>query len=154
MARNDRLIRGATVADVFAVLCDGSGYAEWVVGTRKIRDVDAGWPQPGARIHYTAGYWPMRKDDVTTSRGYEPEQRLELEAHAWPAGSVGIVITAKAAGPDVVVSLEESPAHGLLKTLHNPGFDLLIKARNVETLRRFEDQLRVRQGGRLRPASG
>ena len=40
---------------VWEVLGDGWAYAEWVAGTRNIRDVDARWPEPGARIHYTSG---------------------------------------------------------------------------------------------------
>jgi hypothetical protein len=95
MTRNSRLIRDADASDVFEVLRDGRCYAEWVVGTRMIRAVDPGWPQPGTRIHYTAGWWPLRKDDITRSLRYEPDHRLELEAHAWPAGTAGIVLSAE-----------------------------------------------------------
>ena len=44
-----------TPEQVWDVLSDGRAYAEWVAGTQHIRDVDAGWPEPGARIYFTFG---------------------------------------------------------------------------------------------------
>ena len=154
MARNCRVIRGAGPRDVFDVLRDGRTYGDWVVGTRMIRDVDEGWPRAGARLHYTAGWWPLRKDDVTTSQAYEPDRRLQLEAHAWPAGTARIVIEVQEVPGGVAVTLDESPARGLLKTLHNPALDLAVKLRNVETLRRLEQQVRRKQAAGLRQGRG
>lgn len=148
MATNRRVIRDADAHDAFEVLRDGKRYADWVVGTRKIRAVDPGWPQPGSAIHYTAGRGPARKDDITESVVYEPDRLLRLEAHAWPAGTARIVITAEEAGGGVAVTIEEAPARGLLRLVHNPVLDLAIKARNVETLRRFEKVLRQKQWSR------
>lgn len=152
MARNTRLIKDATAQDVFDVLRDGWVYAEWVVGTRAIRAVDEGWPRPGTAIHYTVGRWPLRKDDRTVSLGYRPDEQLLLEARAWPAGTAGIVLSAEQVGADVLFRIEEAPARGVLRLVHNPVLDLGIKLRNVETLRRFEQQVRRRQRGRLRAA--
>lgn len=152
MATNSRLIRNATTEDVFDVLRDGRVYSEWVVGTRMIRDVDSGWPEPGTAIHYTAGRWPLRKDDKTVSLGYAPDQELMLEARAWPVGTAGIVLHAEQVGPDVAFTIEEAPARGVLRLVHNPVLDLGIKLRNVETLRRFEQQVRRKQRARLRAA--
>jgi hypothetical protein len=145
VAHNARLIEGATADDVFAVLEDGCGYAEWVVGTRMIRRVEPGWPRPGTAIHYTAGWWPLRKDDKTQSLGYEPRRELRLEARAWPAGTVGIRLAVEHAGNGVQVTLDEAPARGWLRRLHNPALDALIKVRNVETLRRLEKEVRRKQ---------
>ena len=152
MARNSRFVPDATIDDVFDVLRDGSLYASWVVGTRKIRRVEPGWPEPGTSIHYTAGHWPLRKDDRTTSRGYVPDARLELAAHAWPTGTIGIVITAEVRDGGVEVTIDESPARGVLKVLNNPAIELGIKLRNVETLRRFEHQVRRKQAERAASA--
>lgn len=149
MARNRRVIRGAAPRDVFDVLRDGWTYGDWVVGTRMIREVDEGWPSPGARLHYTAGWWPLRKDDVTTSQAYEPDGRLVLEANAWPAGTVGIVLSAETVPGGVAVTIDESPARGLLKTVNNPVLEGAVKLRNVETLRRLEKQVRRKQGAGL-----
>ena len=144
MATTRRLMRDVTPTQVFDVLRDGQTYGHWVVGTRKTREVDPEWPADGTAIHYTVGYRPLRKDGVTTSKGYEPDRRLSLEAHAWPAGTAGIVITAEAHGGGTRVSIEEAPVKGPAARVHNPLADLLIKVRNVETLRRLESMARDR----------
>lgn len=140
MAVTRRLMRDLTPQAVFDVLRDGTSYGHWVVGTRKIRTVDAGWPAEGTRLHYTVGYGPLRKDDETVSLSYGPDERLELEARAWPAGTARIVIRAEAADGGTLVSIDEAPDKGPAKLLHNPLTDALVKARNVETLRRLERQ--------------
>src|SRR5687768_3878563 len=144
MAITRRLMRSVTPTQVFDVLRDGKTYAHWVVGTRAIRVVDPGWPEEGHRLHYTVGYGLVRKDDVTTSRSYTPDARLELEAHAWPAGTAGVVLTAEPRQDGTLVSIDEAPLRGPARLLHNPLLDLLIKARNVETLRRLESLARDR----------
>ena len=150
MAVNSRHFEGLTPADVFRVLSDGESYGYWVVGTRKVREVTGPWPAPGSQIHYTAGYLPLRKDDVTRSVACEPDQRLQLEAHAWPVGSLHIEIQALPSPTGCTVVIEEHPKKGVLKTLHNPLVDLAIKARNVETLRRLEARVREEAAPRER----
>ncbi len=71
MSENERLIN-ASVEDVFAVLTDSWSYASWVVGASRIRDVEAGWPEPGNSIHHSVGAWPLLIDDATTVDLYEP----------------------------------------------------------------------------------
>jgi hypothetical protein len=138
MAITRRLMRGLTPRQVFDVLRDGRSYGDWVVGTRLIRDVDDGWPAVGTRLHYRVGYGPLRHDDETESLVYAPDTRLELEARAWPAGSARVALTAEAAEGGTLVSIDEHPLRGPARLLHNPLLDLLVKARNVETLRRLE----------------
>lgn len=123
---------------VWDVLTDGYAYARWVVGTSKIRDVDAGWPAPGTAIHYSVGRGPFRHDGHTESVRVEPERLLELEAHAWPAGSARIVLTLYDDPRGCRVRLVEHPARGVAAVLHNPAGDALLKLRNVEALRRLE----------------
>lgn len=144
MATTRRTMRGLSPTQVFDALRDGRTYGDWVVGTRTTREVDPTWPAPGTAIHYVIGYGPLRKDGVTTSTRYEPDSRLALEAHAWPAGTAGIVITAEARGTDTEVAIEEAPLRGPARLMHNPALDLLIKLRNVETLRRLEAVARRR----------
>lgn len=139
-----RLMRGVTPKQVFDVLRDGASYGHWVVGTRTIRKVDEGWPAERCRLHYTMGYGPMRKDDVTTSRCYEPDSLLQMEASAWPAGTVDIRLTAEPADGGVLVSIDEKPVRGPARTLHNPLSDVALKIRNVVTLRRLEQLARRR----------
>ena len=144
MATTRRTMSGLTPAAVFDALRDGWTYGDWVVGTRTIRAVDTGWPEPGRNLHYTIGYGPLRKDDRTRSLAYEPDERLELEAHAWPAGTARIELRAEPVREGTLVSITEHPLRGPAKLLHNPVADLLIKTRNVETLRRLEKVARGR----------
>ena len=111
--------------------------------------MEPGWPEAGSCIHWAAGRGPLRKDDVTTSLSFVPGRELRLEAHAWPAGTAGIRLAVRSVPQGVVVSIDEAPARGLLRRVHNPVLDLLVKLRNVETLRRLENQVRRRQQERL-----
>lgn len=142
MAVNSRHLEGVSPGDVFRVLRDGRGYGSWVVGTRKVRDVTGPWPSPGGQIHYTVGYLPLRKEDVTRALEYEPDSRLRLEAQAWPAGSLHIEFQVLPSPRGCTVVIEEHPKRGVLKRLHNPLVDLAIKLRNIETLRRLEARVR------------
>lgn len=138
MATTRRDMPGLSPREVFDVLRDGFTYGDWVVGTRTIRAVDHDWPAVGSAIHYTVGYGPTRKDDHTRSLRYEPERELQLEAHAWPAGSAHIRITAERIDVGTRVEIDEKPHRGPARLLHNPLLAILVKARNVETLRRLE----------------
>lgn len=142
MAHNSRTMSGITPAQVFAALSDGDSYDQWVVGTRKIRDVDLGFPAPTTAIHYTVGYTPIRKDGRTVVKSLDPDRQLELEAKAWPFGTMKIGIAAYAVDGGCVVTIEERPLRGPAAKFHNPVADLLIKLRNVETLRRLEKRVR------------
>ena len=151
MAVNRRLVR-ATPEDVWAVLADGHAYEHFVVGTRDIRRVDAGFPAVGTRLHYRVGYGPLRKDGVTEVQGCVPGTQLVLEAEAWPVGTAVIVLEVEPAGVGTRVSLTERPARGLAAKLHNPAADLAIRVRNVETLRRLAALAEGRAGGTERAA--
>jgi uncharacterized protein YndB with AHSA1/START domain len=123
---------------VWDVLSDGMRYAEWVVGTDHIRDVDSSFPTVGGRLHYTVGRGPLRHEGHTEVLSIDAGRCIELEAHAWPLGTVRIVLRLVDADDGCLVEIEEHPRRGIAKTLHNPVLDLLIKGRNVETLRRLE----------------
>jgi hypothetical protein len=144
MAVTRRVLGSVDPMAVFDVLRDGRSYARWVVGTRAIRAVDEGWPAEGTAIHYTVGYRPLRKDGETRSRAYQPDRRLELEAHAWPAGTARIELRAEAVEDGTLVTIDEHPARGVARDVHNPVADLLIHVRNMETLRRLEKVVRER----------
>lgn len=121
----------ATPRQVWAVLSNGYRYSEWVHGTKEIRDVDEGWPSPGTSIHFTAGIGPVTHKDKTTSRECVAEQLLELEAHAWPAGTARVGIRISPEGTGSIVTLNEHPLHGPARWLHNPlsalGFRFRVK---------------------------
>ena len=137
MAVNRRVVP-LSREDVWKTLADGRMYAEWVVGTSAIRDVDAGWPERGTRLHYTVGRGPLRHEGHTECLSVEPGRRIELEAHAWPAGTARIEITLEDDGDGCAVRLVEHPHRGIGAVLHNPVGDALLKVRNVESLRRLD----------------
>jgi hypothetical protein len=138
MAVTRRVMGGIGPKAVFDVLRDGWSYEKWVVGTRKIRAVEPGWPHPGTAIHYTVGYRPLRKDGETRSKAYEPDELLELEAVAWPAGTARIAIRVEPVHDGTLVTMDEHPNSGPGALAHNPLTDLVVHVRNVETLRRLE----------------
>ena len=121
---------------VWDVLSDGSSYAEWVMGTKYIRDVDPGWPNLGAKIHFSFGVGPWTLNDVTTVRLVEYGQHLELEAHAGPLGSARVSIRLLPWGQErTVVILDEHPLTGAGARWHSLPMEGLLRFRNERMLR-------------------
>lgn len=144
MATNVRTVRANRDA-VWRALSDGDSYAHWVVGTSAIRAVDEHWPQRGSRLHYTVGRGPLRHEGHTEVLDVDEHRRLELKAHAWPAGSARIELILDDVGDRCRVTMVEHPAGGLAARLHNRLADLLLKVRNVVSLRRLDRIAEQRQ---------
>lgn len=125
----------ATPAQVWAVLADGKRYADWVKGTKEIRAVESGWPAKGTSIHYSAGIGPMTKDDRTTVLSSDPERFLELEIHAWPAGTARVAIAIEPDGDGSRVTLHEHPYRGIARLLHTPLTAVGLAARGKVMLK-------------------
>lgn len=123
---------------VFAVLADAWRYADWVVGAKRIRDVDGSWPAPGSRFHHHVGVGPLSLRDSTVLEEIDPPRRIVLRARARPAGvarvTLDLVATADG-GTDV--ELREEPISGWARRLHNPLSDALIVVRNRRSLARL-----------------
>jgi hypothetical protein len=64
MARND-IVVGVAPDEMFTLLLDPYAYPKWVVGTRRVREVDRDWPSVGARFHHTVGVGPFSTRDST-----------------------------------------------------------------------------------------
>jgi uncharacterized protein YndB with AHSA1/START domain len=122
---------------VFAVLADGWLYASWVVGASRIRDVDAHFPEPGAKIHHSVGVWPALVDDTTSVISCEPGRLLELTVRAWPMGEGYVGLTLHDHGGRTTVDMEEYTLRGPAKLLPKPVESLSLQARNRESLRRL-----------------
>ena len=135
---------------IFSVLRDGWSYDRWVVGTSQIRAVDPTWPQPGARLHYRIGRGRLSKDDETRSLRLVDGCELELEAVGRPLGTARVDFRIDRVRDGALVTMIEHPTKGPLATLHNPGFELLIYLRNVETLRRLDREV-SRRASRMSP---
>jgi uncharacterized protein YndB with AHSA1/START domain len=123
---------------VWSVLSDGWTYAMWVIGTSRIRAVDATWPEQGARIHHSVGIWPALLSDFTSVEDLVPNHQIVLTARGWPLGEARIEITVEPTGPrSCTVTMSEDFAAGPGRFIPRAARDLLIKPRNVESLRRL-----------------
>ncbi|NHC47617.1 SRPBCC family protein [Motilibacter aurantiacus] len=122
---------------VWAVLVDGWAYANWVVGTSAIRDVDRGWPEEGARIHHSVGAWPLTIDDTTHSRRCEPLRLLHLRARGWPLGEADVVLELAPEGDGTRVTMSEDASEGPGRFVPAPLRWASIAPRNKESLRRL-----------------
>jgi uncharacterized protein YndB with AHSA1/START domain len=124
---------------VFAVLADPWRYAEWVVGAKKVRDVDADWPRPGSRFHHRVGVGPLTIDDSTVVEEIEPPRRMVLRARARPAGVARVTIELTPAGGGTDVRMTEVPIDGPSRWLDNPILEWLIDLRNRRSLGRLAE---------------
>ncbi|RKT53980.1 SRPBCC family protein [Saccharothrix australiensis] len=138
----------APLEQVFGVLADGWSYASWVVGAAHIREVDADWPAPGARIHHSIGPWPLQVKDITTVRAVVAGRMLELDARMWPLGAAHIRFDLIEAGGATTVRMREEVEKGPLSLLPAPVQALALTPRNRESLRRFADLAERRQATR------
>jgi uncharacterized protein YndB with AHSA1/START domain len=138
MARNE--IRIATSpAAVFAVLADGRSYGHWVVGSSEIRDVDAGFPAVGTAFHHTVGIGPFKVADHTRVVACDPPRRLELRAKARPLGTARVILELHPEGDGTRVVMIEDAGDRLTALVFNPLTHLLVRGRNVESLRRLKE---------------
>lgn len=136
MSENERLIN-ASVEDVFAVLTDGWSYASWVVGASRIRDVEAGWPQPGHSIHHSIGVWPLLINDATTVEQYEPLRFLRLKVRAWPTGEGIVEFEANDKDAQCHLVMRERTSKGPAALIPEAMVDPILRLRNAETLQRL-----------------
>jgi len=135
-----RKVIDTTPERIFAVLADGWSYASWVVGAAHIRDVDAGWPAVGSRIHHKVGPWPLQLNDQTTVRAMEPDRLLELDARMWPIGKAIVRITLEpVSAASTRVTMAESIVSGAGHLLPEAVQTVLLRPRNAEALERLSD---------------
>jgi hypothetical protein len=125
---------------VFEVLEDGWLFPLWVVGAAHMRKVDPGWPAVGTRIHHSVGPWPLQIRDTTEVMDVDPGRMLELDACAWPTGAARVRITLAATGVDgTLITMGEVLDRGPAREIPMPLQALLMKPRNIESLRRLGD---------------
>jgi uncharacterized protein YndB with AHSA1/START domain len=145
VATNRRFIP-APPETVWRVLADPKSYAYWVVGSKRIRDADPGWPAPGSRFHHTVGVGPLTVDDHTESLAADPPRRLVLRAMARPIGLAKVEIELEPERDGTCVTLTENPT-GIQRPLaYFPPLQALTWVRNAESLARIE-RLAVGNGG-------
>ena len=136
MTSNTRTIHAAP-AKVWETLSDGWLYPLWVVGATRMREVDEHWPAVGAKLHHSAGVWPLVVDDTTEVLDLSPGTFLRLLARGWPAGEAEVVITLTPQGEGTLLEMQEDAVAGPGKLVPVPVRAPLIGWRNAEALRRF-----------------
>jgi hypothetical protein len=122
---------------VWQVLSDGWLYPLWVVGASRMREVDDGWPQVGARLHHSIGAWPMLLDDETESLEMRPESLLVLRAKVRPWGTATVRISVTPVGAGSEITIEEDVTSGPARLVPAPVRAPILDWRNTETLRRL-----------------
>jgi uncharacterized protein YndB with AHSA1/START domain len=123
---------------VFAVLARPGTYADWVVGSRAVRDADPSWPATGSRFAHEQGRWPLVIDDETEVVASDPPWRLELIAKVRPVLVARVILDLQPEAGGTRVTMEEQPVGGAVAPLLRlPGGSLLTRLRNFESLRRL-----------------
>jgi uncharacterized protein YndB with AHSA1/START domain len=146
MARNEMHVDAAP-EDVFAVLADHRAYADWVVGSKEIRDADPDWPRVGSRFHHTVGFGPFEVRDHSRVVAAEPPHRFVMRVKARPLGTAKVELSMVPASGGTLIEMREEPWDVWSRLLHNPILDLALHTRNVESLRRLKRLAEGRRGG-------
>src|SRR4029079_10369801 len=71
-----RIEINAEIGRVFAVLADPWAYADWVVGSDRIREADPEWPEVGSEFHHVVGVWPLKSHDYSYVEAVEAPRHL------------------------------------------------------------------------------
>jgi uncharacterized protein YndB with AHSA1/START domain len=137
MARNETYIE-ATPERVFEVLADPDCYGYWVVGSKHIRDADPDFPKPGSRFHHTVGVGPLTLNDHTEVIAADPPRRLELKAKARPLGTAHVKLHLTPEHAGTRVTMIEDPGDSLTALIFLPLTHVLVRLRNLESLRRLK----------------
>lgn len=153
MSVNDVFV-AAPPGAVWAVLSDARTYAQWVVGSSEVRHVDGKWPEPGSTFHHTQGAFGVGLKDTTTVLGVDYGTRIELCVRTRPLVVARVDLELGPSGQGTRVVMRERPVAGVFGRLHNPVFDLALKVRNAESLRRLAKLARQRAPHGAEPPGG
>jgi uncharacterized protein YndB with AHSA1/START domain len=133
MARNSRFI-AASPAAVWSVLEDAYSYPRWIVGSDRTLSADAAWPEPGSGFQVRL---PLGFTDSTESLELERGRRIVLDAAAGIFGPARVTITTEARPGGTCVTMVEDPAGKIRLLRYLPPVHLMLRLRNVESLRRL-----------------
>lgn len=127
----------APVDAVASVLADPRTYDGTVVGTRRIRWFDAGWPAPGSRFHHTVGFGPITLRDRSEVLADELPDRIELAVGIRPLGALRVELRLRPEGAGTRVEMVEEPLSGAVGRLWCSPVEWSTRRRNAEVLRRL-----------------
>jgi uncharacterized protein YndB with AHSA1/START domain len=137
VARNETFI-SVPPEQVFELLSDPRTYGYWVPGARKVRAADPDWPVAGAAFDHSVGVGWLSLRDHTSVVDTRPNEQIELRARARPMPSARVTLTLHPEANGTRVTMTEAPANPVLSLMLGPVGHLLLKLRNVESLRRLK----------------
>jgi uncharacterized protein YndB with AHSA1/START domain len=144
MSTNRRAV-DAPPARVFEVLMDPYAYADWVVGSKRIRRVDDDWPSVGSRFHHTVGAPGVDVHDSSKLLECVRDQRIALEVRFRPLGVGVVTMDLEPIGNGRTrVTMTEALRHGPMDALWSRPLDWLVHVRNEISLRRLAGLAEVR----------
>lgn len=123
---------------VFDVLADPSSYGHWVVGSSEIRAADADWPAAGSTFHHTQGAYGRGVKDTTSVIASSRPRGIVLEVRMRPFWIAKVEMRLRPRGGRTHVTMIEYPVGGLVAPAFNRLFDLIVRLRNAESLRRLK----------------
>lgn len=121
---------------VLAVLHDGYSYADWVVGTQFVRDVQPGWPRPHTRLRHRSGLGSVYVQGDSEVLEQEHD-RLVLIARAHGIGAARVDLRVEPHGVGSRVTMTEHVVEPRLLRGFNVFLAPFIWVRNAESLRRL-----------------
>jgi uncharacterized protein YndB with AHSA1/START domain len=143
MSRNEIMV-SATPEQVFDVLDDAYAYPKWVVGTRRVRAVDADWPAVGSRFHHAVGTAAGELHDSSKVVDRRRPDFVELQVRFRPTGVARVRIAVHAEAGASRVVLDEEMESGPLSHLPRLVTDSLLHARNSLSLQRLRHEVERR----------
>lgn len=125
---------------VFEVLADYRSYGHWVVGSRRMRGMDPGFPAAGTRFHHQVGVGPLHLNDHTQVLEVDQPRKLILKAKARPfLGTAVVDLTLEPRDGGTHVTMREDPGDAMTAFVFNPITHLLVRGRNTESLERLKE---------------
>ncbi len=127
--------------EVFDVLEDAYAYPRWVVGARRVRRVDVGWPEVGSRFHHALGTAVGELHDSSRILERNRPDHIALEVRFRPTGVARVDIDIVADGDGSLVTIVETPTRGPVSRLPKLMIDPMLKLRNALSLQRLRHEV-------------
>lgn len=144
-AHSARIEINAEIGKVFDLLADPWSYADWVVGSDRIRKADANWPDVGSEFKHVVGVWPLKSHDHSFVEAVEAPNHLRLRVKARPFVTARVWLDLKPGGAGTVVEMYEDAADPVSRAVLNPLTQPLIVVRNKIAIRRLRDMAEGRR---------
>lgn len=92
----------------------------------------------GSTFHHTQFVPKLGLKDTTSVLECEPPDRILLCVRARPLVVAEVGLRLRGNGTGTSVTMTETPVGGIAGPIHNPLFDLGLRIRNAESLRRLK----------------